>query len=282
MARYAAEGEAACAKAIAALPGLAEPHARLARILDAAHRPQRAAEEADLALALDADHAPALVLRVTLSARRFSERVHEQLVIDLHARSGQLSGGVAGATLKRVWWMDAVGVDPEAARLRARIEADAGRLEAKTDSVPPGEFVCVRAFVAWARTELELAQALLEQAAAAGVVEAFDALAKITAGRGRYDEADAWLSKAIAQNPGFAALHARRAENRYDWAQVKRRASEDVRELVASAVAGLTDALRLDPTDDDAHLTRAIARTLVVMDEAAYRASLEDVEPDAL
>ncbi|KAF0240482.1 MAG: hypothetical protein FD180_4917, partial [Planctomycetota bacterium] len=260
--RFLEAVEKAAREAVEKAPALAEPHYRLGRLYRAQLRFGDALAEQERALAKDPDHAPARYERALLDLRRWDERLAELRAAWKRdegrrlAESGQLERAGMGESVLTEPPADAALAeqDPEASRLRERIDRDLARVEAGL----PGsaEATCLRGLVQLHARGAGVA--LVEQALASDstLEEAYEGLARAARARADFAEAAQVYGRGLAIDKGYVPFWIGRAELAAGEAQRALSGGGDPIPACERAVADLTRALELDPSSRTALLRR--------------------------
>ncbi|MCI0339564.1 MAG: serine/threonine protein kinase [Planctomycetales bacterium] len=266
MARFAREAEEACAEAIQALPGEAEPHYRLGRMHRALLRDDEALAEQERALAIESAYAPARYERVVLLSRRLRERA-DRVWREGARREGERLAREGGGTVRageeaRVpFWADAVGADPIAGAWRRTLASDLAAVEAG-GGVPPGAIACARALRTWLEGDNRGARRILEEAVRAEepLEEAYEALASLCEGAGRFEEAVRWWTEGFDRDLGYTPHLEGRGRTRNSWGLATARAGGDASPIYRAAVEDLSEVIHRDPGRVSAWGARGAAR----------------------
>jgi len=249
-------------------PGRADPHYHLGRFYRALMEFTLALREQETALSRDPSYSDAVYEHAVLTAQMHGRRIEalrDRALQQLGSRMAQ-GGTAAHEKIALPGDEELEKADEEARGLRERLLADLAVLERPgLTRLAPARLVCAQglafAYGPAGEPQRERARTLLAQAieAAPSLEEAYEGLARVELGAGRWEEAAAVYERGLDTDKGYIPFWLGRATARNAAGAAAMRRGVDPRTFFSGALADFAKARDLDPESVEASNGRGSA-----------------------
>jgi len=252
MGQYLRQTEEACRKAVADLPGEAEPHYLLGRMYRAQMKFDDALREQEAGLRLSPDEPGCRYERALLLLRQYESTMEQRRLAWLRKMGERLfaqGGGRVNASVELREPKREEIEDEKARELREAAGRDFRFASEHSARLPEGQGACGMGLYAVVEGRVEEARRLLEDVVrkAPDLEEAWQALGHLARSAGDIEAAVSWFSRGLEQDQGYVPHLVSRAQTWEQDAKVKYYTGKKSGDSYAAAIADYGKALELDP-----------------------------------